>query len=137
MDKTHIYPKKIYERKTNFYLCDRNHPVNETTTYLADIIDLEMIKYSFWSWVLLVLNLIQLGLYVLQAKGKINLFGGIVTVKDMLDGPKPPEECECSESDENAGISVISHDSVDFYDTSEIDLPDQNSLNEVQGDLNL
>ena len=107
--------------------------MNETTIYLADIIDLDNIKYTSWSWVLLVLNLIQLGLYVLQAKGKINLFGGIVTVKDMLEGPKPPEEHECPESDENQDISVISQNSVDLNDPPEIVLPDQNSLNEVQG----
>ena len=111
--------------------------MNETTTYLADIIDLEMIKYSSWSWVLLVLNLIQLGLYVLQAKGKINLFGGIVTVKEMLEGPKPPEEHECPESDENQDISVISQNSVDLNDPPEIVLPDQNSLNEVQGKIDI
>ena len=110
---------------------------NETTTYLADIIDLEMIKYSSWSWVLIVLNSIQLGLYVLQAKGKINLFGGIVTVKEMLEGPKPPEEHECPESDENQDISVISQNSVDSNDSTDIVLPHQNIFNEVQGKIDL
>ena len=111
--------------------------MNETTTYLADIIDNEKIKFISWRWFLSVLNLIQLGLYILQAKGKVNLFGGIVTVKDILDGPKPPEDQECSESDENSSVSVISQNSVDLNDTPVIVLPDQNSLNEVQGKIDI
>ena len=111
--------------------------MNETTTYLADIIDNEKIKFISWRWILSVLNLIQLGLYILQAKGKINLFGGIVTVKDMLEGPKPPEDHECPESEENLVISVISQNSVDLNDTPVIVLPDQNSLNEVQGMIDI
>ena len=65
---------------------------------------METIHFYEWVWILVVLNLVQLVLYVLQQKKKINIFGDVVTVKELIEGPRLPDDCETLESSNSEEI---------------------------------
>ena len=100
-------PKTPYEREGNFDLCTQANSTSDLNIYIADIIDLENIHYYEWAWIFPLLLMLQLFLYVLEDKGKINIFGPSVTIVELNVGKRQllnTEPQENSNPEEIQGI---------------------------------
>ena len=101
LDKSNISPKTPYDRKGTFDICKETNSTSNSNIFFADLIDLEDVHFYEWAWIFPFLILLQLFLYVLQHKGKIEIFGPSITYGQFWNGRLPNTESHANSSSEN------------------------------------
>ena len=91
-----IWPGSLVSaRESNFDQCNTNlSAINTANPYFNEFMSQEQVKWWYWLWVLVIINLIQILLWTnaktipMMEKG----FGRVVTMKEFKQGPICPQD---------------------------------------------